>query len=62
MLNYCWKYVFFIYNERCDFLIIGDFNNGKEKKGIVITSRVHPGETMASYVVEYMIDFLTGNT
>ncbi|CAD8070138.1 unnamed protein product [Paramecium sonneborni] len=51
-----------IAGNMCDFLIIGDFNNGKEKKGIVITSRVHPGETMASYVMEYMIDFLTGNT
>jgi len=46
----------------CDYLIIGDFNNGKEKKGIVLTARVHPGETMASYVMEYMIDFLTGNS
>lgn len=26
----------------------------------MITSRVHPGETMASYIVEYIIDFLTG--
>jgi murein tripeptide amidase MpaA len=51
-----------LYLNRCDYLIIGDFNNGKEKKGIVITSRVHPGETMASYVMEYIIDFLTGNS
>ena len=27
----------------CDYLIISDFNNGKEKKGIFLTSRVHPG-------------------
>lgn len=23
---------------------------------------MHPGETMASYVIEHIIDFLTGNT
>jgi hypothetical protein len=57
----CKKNKLLIYYS-CDYLIIGDFNNGKEKKGIVISSRVHPGETMASYVMEYMIDFLTGNT
>jgi murein tripeptide amidase MpaA len=48
--------------QSCDYLIIGDFNNGKEKKGIFLTSRVHPGETMASYIIEYIIDFITGNT
>ncbi|RZL34586.1 MAG: HsdR family type I site-specific deoxyribonuclease, partial [Pedobacter sp.] len=47
-------------------LTITNFNNDldttKEKKGIVITSRVHPGETQASYVMESIIDFLTGAT
>jgi len=43
-------------------VIIGDFSNGKEKKGICLTSRVHPGESMTSYLIEYIIDFLTGNT
>lgn len=28
----------------------------------MITSRVHPGESMVSYLVEYMIDFLIGNS
>lgn len=51
-----------IFNLSCDYLIIGDFNNGKEKKGIMLTSRVHPGESMASYVIEYIINFLIGNT
>lgn len=41
--------------NNCDQLIISDFNNGKEKKGIFLTSRVHPGEPMASYVIEYII-------
>jgi cytosolic carboxypeptidase protein 2/3 len=46
----------------CDYLTIGDFSNGKEKKGIVMTSRVHPGESMVSYLIEYIIDFLVGNS
>jgi hypothetical protein len=29
--------------NNCDYLIISDFHNGKEKKGIFLTSRVHPG-------------------
>jgi murein tripeptide amidase MpaA len=33
----------------------------KEKKAIVLTSRVHPGETMASHIIEYIIDFLLSN-
>ncbi len=28
----------------------------------MLTSRVHPGETMASYAIEYVIDFLLGNS
>ncbi|KAL4508114.1 hypothetical protein ABPG72_021487 [Tetrahymena utriculariae] len=51
-----------IAGNNCDYLIISDFNNGKEKKGIMLTSRVHPGESMASYVIEYVIDFLIGNS
>lgn len=52
--------------ESCDFLTITNFNNdpetNKEKKAIIITSRVHPGETQASFVMEYIIDFLTGTS
>jgi murein tripeptide amidase MpaA len=33
----------------------------KKKKAIVITSRVHPGETNASFIVEGIIKFLTSN-
>ena len=47
-------------------MTITNFNNDpettKEKKGIMITSRVHPGETQSSYVMESIIDFLTGST
>ena len=36
----------------CDYLIIGDYgSNLKDKKAIILTSRVHPGETMASYII-----------
>lgn len=27
----------------------------------MLTSRVHPGETMASYIIEYIIEFLLSN-
>ena len=48
----------------CDCLVITNFQNdidaSKEKKGIAITARVHPGETQASFVMEHIIDFLIG--
>jgi Zinc carboxypeptidase. len=37
-----------------------DLDANKEKKGIAITARVHPGETQSSIVMESIIDFLTG--
>lgn len=36
-------------------------NDHKKKKAIIITSRVHPGETNSSYIVEGIIKFLTSN-
>jgi len=32
----------------------------KNKKGIIISSRVHPGETGASFMMQGVIDYLTG--
>jgi murein tripeptide amidase MpaA len=32
----------------------------KKRKGIVISSRVHPGETNSSYMMKGMIDYLIG--
>lgn len=44
--------------NNCDCVIITDFNNGREKKGVFLTSRVHPGESMASHIIQYIIEFL----
>jgi cytosolic carboxypeptidase protein 2/3 len=32
----------------------------KQRKGIIISSRVHPGETGASWMMKGMLDYLTG--
>ncbi len=37
-------------------------NDHKKKKAIVLTSRVHPGESNASNIMEGIIKFLTGNS
>lgn len=51
--------------NRCDLLTISDPEDGekgrdKEKRYVVISGRVHPGETAASYMMEGVLDFLTG--
>jgi len=49
-----------------DMLTITSFNSdpeaAKHKKGIVLSARVHPGETCASYMMKGIIDYLTGPT
>ena len=32
----------------------------KQRKGVVITSRVHPGESGSSYMMKGIIDYLVG--
>ena len=48
--------------NNCDYIIISEFNNGKDKKGIFLSSRVHPGESQSSYIIEFIIEFLLGNS
>ena len=52
--------------NNCDMLIITTFNSSpesiKNRKGVVLSSRVHPGETGASYMMKGVIDYLTGPT
>ena len=48
----------------CDVLTITTFTDSeqamKQKKAIIISSRVHPGETGASYMMKGVIDYLVG--
>jgi cytosolic carboxypeptidase protein 2/3 len=37
-----------------------EYEDMKKRKGIVISSRVHPGETNSSYMMKGMIDYLIG--
>mmetsp|Transcript_19309 Transcript_19309/g.21879 ORF Transcript_19309/g.21879 Transcript_19309/m.21879 type:complete len:674 (+) Transcript_19309:211-2232(+) len=50
----------------CDLLVITNFSSEPEKirsrKGIVISSRVHPGESNASWMMKGFLDFLTGSS
>jgi murein tripeptide amidase MpaA len=53
-----------IAGNNCDLLIITTFSSDpeaiKNRKGVVLSSRVHPGETGASYMMKGIIDYLTG--
>eukprot|EP00347_Sterkiella_histriomuscorum_P022736 403337354 len=39
-----------------------DYQQIKQRKGIVISSRVHPGETGAQFMMKGIIDYLVGNS
>uniref|UniRef100_H3G5Y8 Peptidase M14 domain-containing protein n=1 Tax=Phytophthora ramorum TaxID=164328 RepID=H3G5Y8_PHYRM len=51
--------------RNCDLLTISDFSDSKElntRRAVFITSRVHPGEPQASWMMRGVIDFLLGNS
>lgn len=53
-----------IAGNNCDMLIVTTFQSDpeaiKQRKGICISSRVHPGESGASWMMKGVIDYLTG--
>ncbi|KAH7476633.1 Cytosolic carboxypeptidase 3 [Phytophthora ramorum] len=58
-----------IAGNNCDLLTITDFSQDDEKDlvtrrrtAIVLTARVHPGESNSSFVMHGILDFLTGNS
>ncbi|KAL0248382.1 hypothetical protein GEMRC1_003618 [Eukaryota sp. GEM-RC1] len=52
--------------NNCDMLTITSFSGDpealKQRRGIVISARVHPGETNSSFMMHGIIDFLTGSS
>mmetsp|Transcript_22889 Transcript_22889/g.35927 ORF Transcript_22889/g.35927 Transcript_22889/m.35927 type:complete len:357 (-) Transcript_22889:1638-2708(-) len=52
--------------NECDILTISDFSsNASEmagRKGVVVTARVHPGETNASWMMKGFLNYITGNS
>lgn len=51
--------------NRCELLTItapGDPDEIRKRKGVVLTARVHPGETVGSWMMKGAIEFLTGQT
>ncbi|CAI8023996.1 Cytosolic carboxypeptidase 3 [Geodia barretti] len=40
----------------------GEEEEGRKKRGVVVTARVHPGETNSSWMMEGLILFLTSNS
>ena len=47
----------------CDMIIITNFNSPAEqiaeRPAVILTSRVHPGESNSSFIIEGIIDYLS---
>lgn len=56
----------FLYLNSVDLLTVTTKVNSpqdlEKRRGIVITSRVHPGETPSSWMMKGFIDFITGES
>ncbi|KAF6024177.1 hypothetical protein EB796_017508 [Bugula neritina] len=46
----------------CYLLTVTDFSCRTRKKHVVVSSRVHPGESNASWMVKGLVDFITGDS
>ena len=50
--------------NKCEYLTITNrltYEEDKKKQGVVISSRIHPGESNASWMMKGVIDFLVSN-
>lgn len=53
-----------IAGNKCEYLTITNrvpYEVDKKKEGVVVTGRIHPGESNASYMMKGVIDFLVSN-
>lgn len=54
-----------IAGNNCEMLIITNFKSSQEdiaqRKAVIITSRVHPGESNSSFIMEGILEFLCSN-
>lgn len=54
-----------IAGNRCEYLTVtaqGTPEQTKKRKGVVISARAHPGESVGSWMMKGVIDFLTSQT